>query len=61
MQEEKLEFFKLDETDREVLLWLIGRVHRRSIQSWIFYIANEYQLKRGIFIDTKKLYNEIWQ
>ena len=61
MEEERSEFFKLDETDREVLLWLIGRVHRKSILSWICYIANEYQSKRGIFIDTKKLYSEIWQ
>jgi hypothetical protein len=61
MEEERLEFFKLDETDRKVLLWLIGRVHCRSIKSWICYIADEYEWKRGISIDTKKLYSEIQQ
>lgn len=58
MEEEKLEFYKLDEIDREVLLWLIGRVHTRSIKSWIAFIANEYERKKGVHIDTQKLFKE---
>jgi hypothetical protein len=59
MEEERLEFFKLDNTDREVLLWLIDHVDPRSIRSWLTYIADDYKRTREVFIDTEKLFKEI--
>jgi hypothetical protein len=57
MDNEKLEFFKLDETDRRVLFWLMDNAHTNSLKSWMDYIAEEYK-ERGIDIDVIKLYQE---
>jgi hypothetical protein len=60
MENEKLEFFKLNAIDRKVLFWLMDHVHTRNLLSWTEYIAREY-LEKGINIDTIKLYNETQQ
>lgn len=57
MDNEKLEFFKLDETDRKVLLWLLDH-HRKSIISWIEYVAKDYKRTKGILIDVEKFARE---
>lgn len=57
MENEKLEFFKLDETDRKVLLWLMDH-HQKSIKSWIEYVANDYKRRNGIDINIDKFYKE---
>ena len=57
-EDEKLEFFKLDKTDRKVLFWLMDNVKPNSIKSWIEYVAEEYNATKGIYIDTEKLYKE---
>lgn len=58
MNEEKFEFFKLDETDRKVLFWLMDH-HKKAIRSWIEFIAKDYKRRRSIEIDTRKLYSEM--
>lgn len=59
MENENLEFFKLDQIDRKVLLWLLDHVPEKSVTAWIDYTASEYQYKKSILIDTDKLYKEI--
>jgi len=61
MENEKLEFFKLDEIDRKVLLWLLSHVPQRSVSAWLDYIASEYKLRKAIHIDIEKLNEEIRQ
>lgn len=58
MDNEKLEFFKLSETDRRVLFWLMDNVHTNSLKSWMDYIAEEYKTTRGVSIDVIKLFQE---
>jgi type II secretory pathway component PulM len=58
MDNETLEFFKLDKTDRKVLFWLMDNVPPNNIKSWIEYVTNEYK-ERGIDIDAAILYKEI--
>lgn len=59
MENDKLEFFKLDEIDRKVLLWLLSHVPQRSVSAWIDYIADEYKLRKSIHINVEKLNLEI--
>jgi len=59
MEREKLEFFKLDEIDRKVLVWLISHVPQKSLLAWIDYIAEEYKLHKSISINTELLLQEI--
>jgi len=61
MENEKLEFFKLDEIDRKVLLWLLSHVPQRSVSAWVDYIASEYKFRKSINIDIEKLHSEIRQ
>jgi len=61
MEEEKLEFFKLDVIDRKVLLWLIDHVPEKSVVAWIEYITEEYQRGKGVKIDRGKLFSEVNQ
>ena len=56
--EEKPEFFKLDEIDRRVLIWLMIHVPPKSIKSWIDFIADDYKRQRAIIIDARKLFME---
>jgi hypothetical protein len=58
MEEERPEFFKLEDSDRKVLAWLKGHVHTNSIRSWMEYIANDYKRRKGVIIDVDRLYKE---
>ena len=58
MEEERPEFFKLDETDRRVLIWLMTRVKPKAIKNWIDFIADDYKRRNAIIIDTQKLFIE---
>lgn len=60
MDDERLEFFKLDEPDRKVLFWLMDNVDTKSVRSWIEYISRDYR-EKGILIDSTKLYKETLQ
>jgi len=57
MENEKLEFFKLDEIDRKVLLWLITHAPK-WVKGWIEYAAEDYKRKKSIHIDVEKMYRE---
>lgn len=59
MENEKLEFFKLDEIDRKVFLWLISHVPQKSILAWIEYITDDYRRRRAVLIDGEKMYREM--
>lgn len=59
MENEKLEFFKLDEIDRKVLLWLLAHVPQKSVIAWIDYVAIEYRQSKAILIDSEKLLTEM--
>jgi len=61
MEGKKLEFFKLDEIDRKVLVWLLSHVPQKSLLAWIDYIAEEYRLHKSISINTQTLLKEIEQ
>jgi hypothetical protein len=58
MNEERPEFFKLEDSDRKVLAWLKDHVKARSVRSWMEYIAKDYKRRTGVIIDVDKLYNE---
>lgn len=53
-----MEFFKLDEIDRKVLLWLMDHKSAKTIKGWIEYIASDYKKRRIADIDPVKLYDE---
>jgi hypothetical protein len=57
MQEERLEFFKLDKIDWKVLFWVMDS-QPKSLFSWIEYMAKEYKNRKSIDIDVRKLYHE---
>ncbi|HEY9005875.1 hypothetical protein [Ohtaekwangia sp.] len=59
MENEKLEFFKLDEIDRKVLLWLLAHVPQKSVIAWIDYVAIEYRQSKAVLIDSEKLLTEM--
>jgi hypothetical protein len=59
MENEKLEFFKLDEIDRKVLLWLLAHVSQKSVVAWIDYIASEYRHGKSVTIDSDRLFAEM--
>jgi hypothetical protein len=59
MENEKLEFFKLDEIDRKVLLWLLAHVPQKSVTAWIDYIAIEYRQGKSIHINPDLLLAEM--
>ncbi|MBT1688933.1 hypothetical protein [Dawidia soli] len=59
MEQEKLEFFKLDEIDRKVLLWLLSHVPQKSVIAWLEYIAVQYKQEKSILIDIDKVYAEV--
>jgi type II secretory pathway component PulM len=61
MEDKKLEFFKLDEIDRKVLVWLLSHVPQKSLLAWIDYIAEEYRLHKSTSINTQTLLKEIEQ
>jgi hypothetical protein len=59
MENEKLEFFKLDEIDRKVFLWLLSHVPQKSLLAWIDYITDDYKRRRAVLIDGEKMYREM--
>ena len=59
MENEKLEFFKLDEIDRKVFLWLIRHVPQKAILAWVEYISEEYRRKKSVQIDGERMYQEM--
>jgi hypothetical protein len=59
MEQEKLEFFKLDEIDRKVLLWLLSHVPQKSVIAWLEYISVQYKQEKSIQLDLDKIYAEV--
>ena len=59
MENEKLEFFKLDEIDRKVFLWLIAHVPHKSIRAWIAFISEEYRRTKSVQIDGERMLREM--
>ncbi|RAW01747.1 hypothetical protein [Pseudochryseolinea flava] len=59
MENEKLEFFNLDEIDRKVFLWLLDHVPQKSIMAWIEYVSEEYHRTRSVQIDGERMYSEM--
>jgi hypothetical protein len=59
MENEKLEFFKLDEIDRKVFLWLLDHVPQKSIMAWIEYVTEEYRRRGAVQIDGDRMYAEM--
>jgi hypothetical protein len=59
MEQEKLEFFKLDEIDRKVLLWLLSHVPQKSVVAWLEYTAVQYKQEKSIQLDLDKIYAEV--
>lgn len=58
MQNQRPEFFRLEDTDRKVLFWLIDNVHEKVLKGWMEYIAGDYKRRKGISIDVARLYAE---
>lgn len=58
MKEKDLEFFKLEKTDRLVLIWLIENVDASVIKSWINFIVEDYKRRKSVTIDAQKLFFE---
>jgi len=58
MEEDKLEFFKLDTIDRKVLFWIMNNIPE-SIRSWVEHIVIDYKKSKSVEIDRQKLYEEI--
>ena len=58
MKEKDLEFFKLEQIDRLVLIWLIENVEPQAIKSWISFIVDDYKRRKSIEIDPDKLFYE---
>lgn len=58
MNEERPEFFKLEDSDRKVLAWLKDHVNPKSVRSWMEYIALDYKRRTGVIINVDKLYKE---
>lgn len=59
IEKEKLEFFKLDEIDRKVFLWLMTHVPEKSIQAWVTFIAEEYRRSKAVQIDGERMLKEM--
>ncbi len=59
MENEKLEFFKHDEIDRKVFLWLMARVPHQSIQAWVSFITEEYRRTKAVQIDGERMLKEM--
>lgn len=58
MENEKMEFFKLDQIDRKVLLWLMDHKSAKTIKGWIEYVTADYKKRRIADIDPAKLFDE---
>ena len=58
MEDKDLEFFKLEEVDRLVLIWLMENAEIYMIKSWIKFIAEDYKRRRSVEINVEKLFAE---
>lgn len=58
MENEGMEFFKLDNTDKKVLFWMMDN-DRDSIASWAKEVARQYAIGKSVHIDQEKLLSEI--
>lgn len=59
MESNSLEFFKLDEIDRKVLIWLLSHVPQKSVTAWLDYIADAYKREKAVQLDVIRLSEEI--
>ena len=59
MKSDSLEFFKLDEIDRKVLVWLLAHVPQKSVSAWLDYIADAYRREKSVQLDIIRLCKEI--
>lgn len=59
MESNSLEFFKLDEIDRKVLVWLLSHVPQKSVAAWLDYIADAYKREKSVQLDVIRLSEEI--
>ena len=59
MESDSLEFFKLDEIDRKVLVWLLAHVPQKSVSAWLDYIADAYRREKSVQLDIMRLCEEI--
>lgn len=57
MEDEKLEFFKLEMLDRKVIFWMMDHAPD-AIRSWLDHLEIDYN-RKGRTIDRLKLLNEI--
>lgn len=55
--DETSEFFKLDDTDKKVLFWIMDN-DPQAIAAWTREIARQYEM-RSIHIEPRKLLAEI--
>jgi hypothetical protein len=58
MEEERPEFFKLEDSDRKVLAWLKGHVNPKCVMSYIEYISIDYKRRKNVDIDVQRLFKE---
>jgi hypothetical protein len=58
MEEERPEFFKLEDSDRKVLAWLKSHVNPKSVMSWIEFIVIDYKRRKNVDIDAQRLFKE---
>jgi len=59
VESDSLEFFKLDEIDRKVLLWLLAHVPQKSVTAWLDYIADAYRREKSVQLNITRLSEEI--
>jgi hypothetical protein len=56
---EHFEFLKLDEIDRDILIWLIEHVPANAIKSWLVCVKENYKRKKQITLDIDRIMDEI--
>lgn len=58
MEQDRPEFFLLDEIDRKVLFWLMDHAEPNAIKSWTEFVAEDYKRRKAITINCEKLFRE---
>lgn len=53
-----LEFFRLDEIDRRVFIWLIDHVKLNSVKCWLEFIREDYDRHKRITLNSDRLFAE---
>jgi hypothetical protein len=56
---EHFEFLKLDEIDRDILIWLIEHVPANAIKSWLACVKENHKRKKQITLDIDRIMDEI--